>query len=117
MDVDVAIVGAGPAGLTAARDLAIRGYKVTVFEELSEPGGMLRWAIPAYRLPRNILAREIDDVRALGVDIQCNTRVGKDLPWRKVAAEHDVVGGVDADYDCWKFAALRFVDGNRVGWG
>jgi NADH-quinone oxidoreductase subunit F len=87
----IAVVGAGPAGLTAARDLALRGYKVTVFEELPEAGGMLRWAIPAYRLPRNILAREIDDVRALGVDIQCGARVGRDIPWQKVAAEYDVI--------------------------
>jgi NADH-quinone oxidoreductase subunit F len=87
----IAVVGAGPAGLTAARDLAQRGYKVTVFEELSEPGGMLRWAIPAYRLPRNILDGEIDDVRALGVEIQCNTRIGRDIPFEKVGLEFDYV--------------------------
>ncbi len=87
----IAVVGAGPAGLTAARDLAQRGYKVTVFEELSEPGGMLRWAIPAYRLPRNILDGEIDDVRALGVEIQCNTRIGRDISFEKVGLEFDYV--------------------------
>ena len=48
----IAVVGAGPAGLTSARDLALRGYKVTVFEELPQPGGMLAWGIPSYRLPR-----------------------------------------------------------------
>lgn len=87
----IAVIGAGPAGLTAARDLALRGYKVVVFEELSEPGGMLRWAIPAYRLPRDVLAKEIDDVRALGVEIRCRTRVGREIPWQKVNEEFDYV--------------------------
>ena len=87
----IAVVGAGPAGLTAARDLAIRGYKVTVFEELPEPGGMLRWAIPAYRLPRNILAGEIADVTALGVEIKCNVRVGRELSFDKLKKDYDYV--------------------------
>ncbi len=87
----IAVVGAGPAGLTAARDLALRGYAVTVFEELPDPGGMLRWAIPSYRLPRNILAGEIDDIRRLGVEIRCNVRVGKDLPFDKLGTDFDYV--------------------------
>ncbi len=87
----IAVVGAGPAGLTAARDLALRGYKVTVFEELSEAGGMLRWAIPAYRLPRNILANEIADITALGVEIKCNTRVGKDISFEAIKDGFDYV--------------------------
>jgi NADH-quinone oxidoreductase subunit F len=87
----IAIVGAGPAGLTAARDLALRGYKVTVFEELSEPGGMLSWAIPAYRLPRDIIAREIDDIRALGVEIKCNTRVGREIAFATMEKEFDYI--------------------------
>jgi len=88
----IAIIGAGPAGLTAARDLALRGYKVTVFEELSEPGGMLRWAIPAYRLPRNTLASEIkDNVESLGVEIKCNTRVGKDISFEQVNKDFDYI--------------------------
>jgi len=87
----IAVVGAGPAGLTAARDLAIRGYKVTVFEELPEPGGMLRWAIPSYRLPRDIIAKEIDDIRALGVEIKCKKRVGKDIPFMKLEKEFDYI--------------------------
>jgi len=85
----IAVVGAGPAGLTAARDLAQRGYHVTVFEELSQPGGMLRWAIPSYRLPRNILDGEIDDVRALGVEIRCNTRIGRDISFAKLSEDYD----------------------------
>ena len=88
----IAVVGAGPAGLTAARDLARRGYKVTVFEELSEPGGMLRWAIPAYRLPREILASEIkDNIKSLGVEIKCNTRVGKDISFEQVGKDFDYI--------------------------
>jgi NADH-quinone oxidoreductase subunit F len=88
----IAVIGAGPSGLTAARDLARRGYKVTVFEELSEPGGMLRWAIPAYRLPREILASEIkDNIKSLGVEIKCNTRVGKDISFEQVGKDFDFI--------------------------
>ena len=87
----IGVVGGGPAGLTAARDLALRGYKVTVFEELPKPGGMLYWGIPSYRLPRNILDHEIDDIRALGVDIKLNTRVGKDITFAKLEKEFDYI--------------------------
>ena len=80
-----------PAGLTAARDLALRGYKVTVFEELPKAGGMLYWGIPSYRLPRNILDHEIDDIRALGVDIRLNTRVGKDITFAKLEKDFDFI--------------------------
>ncbi|MBE9547717.1 MAG: FAD-dependent oxidoreductase [Proteobacteria bacterium] len=87
----IAVIGAGPAGLTAARDLASRGYKVVVFEELPEAGGMLRYGIPAYRLPRNILAGEIDDISALGVEIRCNTRVGRNVSFETVNEEFDYI--------------------------
>ena len=87
----IAVIGGGPAGLTAARDLASRGYKVTVFEELSKPGGMLYWGIPSYRLPRNILDKEIDDIRALGVEIRLNTRVGKDIVLAKLEKDFDYI--------------------------
>jgi len=80
----IAVVGAGPAGLTTARDLALRGYKVTVFEELPQPGGMLYWGIPSYRLPRKILDKEINDIRALGVEIRLNTRVGREITFAKL---------------------------------
>lgn len=75
----VAIIGAGPAGLTAAYDLARAGYQSTIFEALPAPGGMLKWGIPDYRLPREILEYEIDLVTQLGVEIKCNTPIGPDL--------------------------------------
>ncbi|MBN2516124.1 MAG: FAD-dependent oxidoreductase, partial [Deltaproteobacteria bacterium] len=87
----IAVVGAGPAGLTAAKDLALRGYQVVVFEELPEPGGMTRYGIPSYRLPRNILKGEIDNIAALGVEIKCNTRVGRDISFEQVNKEFDYV--------------------------
>jgi len=64
---------------------------VTVFEELPEPGGMTRYGIPSYRLPRDILAGEIDDIRALGVEIQCNTRVGRDISFEDVDKKYDYI--------------------------
>jgi NADPH-dependent glutamate synthase beta subunit-like oxidoreductase len=71
----VAIVGSGPAGLTAAYYLARSGHSITVFEESSEPGGMMRTGIPDFRLPTDILDAEIDKIRKAGVDIKVNTRV------------------------------------------
>jgi NADH-quinone oxidoreductase subunit F len=74
----VAIIGAGPAGLAAAWDLAMDGYPVTIFESLPVAGGMLAVAIPEYRLPKAILQKEIDEIKELGVEIKLNTRV-KDI--------------------------------------
>ena len=69
----VAIIGAGPAGLAAAHDLALLGYAVTVLEASEEPGGMLRFGIPEYRLPRSLLQAEIAKIQALGVELKLNT--------------------------------------------
>ena len=68
----VGIVGAGPAGLAAAAELARKGYKVTVFESKDSPGGMMLYSIPSYRLPRRILKAEIDQIRQMGVEIKTN---------------------------------------------
>lgn len=73
----VAIVGSGPAGLTAAADLAKLGYPVTVFEALHTPGGVLMYGIPEFRLPKDVVQKEIDFIRSLGVDIQVNAVIGK----------------------------------------
>lgn len=75
----VAIIGSGPAGLNCAYRLALLGYKVTVFEALEEPGGMLRVGIPDYRLDKEVLDREIQIIKEMGVDILCNRAIGKDL--------------------------------------
>lgn len=74
----VAVVGAGPAGLTTAYELTRRGYKVTVFDALPVPGGMLATGIPEYRLPRDVLSHEIDYICALGVELKMNTPIGRD---------------------------------------
>jgi len=79
MPFRVAIVGAGPAGLSCAYFLARLGYKPTVFEKLPVAGGMMAVAIPEYLLPKTVLQREIDNIRKLGVDIRLNTQVGKDI--------------------------------------
>jgi heterodisulfide reductase subunit A-like polyferredoxin len=71
----IAIIGAGPCGLTAAQDLLCQGYGVTVFEALPAPGGMLRFGVPAHRLPAEVVEREIQDILDLGVDLRLNTRV------------------------------------------
>ena len=75
----VAVIGAGPAGLACAGDLAKKGYQVTVFEALHMPGGVLVYGIPEFRLPKSIVRREVDTLRALGVDIQTNVVVGKTI--------------------------------------
>ncbi len=69
----VAVVGAGPAGLAAAHDLALMGYRVTVFDAAEEPGGMMRFGIPEYRLPRSLIRAEIDKILALGVELRSRT--------------------------------------------
>ncbi|MBW1804664.1 MAG: FAD-dependent oxidoreductase, partial [Deltaproteobacteria bacterium] len=83
-DDRVAVVGAGPAGLTVAYDLAQRGYPVTIFEELPVAGGMLRVGIPEYRLPRDVIRDEIDAIERLGVKIQTGVRVGRDITFEQL---------------------------------
>ncbi|MBR5340834.1 MAG: NADPH-dependent glutamate synthase [Erysipelotrichaceae bacterium] len=75
----VAIIGSGPSGLTCAGDLAKKGYKVTVFEALHTPGGVLVYGIPEFRLPKSIVAKEVDTLKKLNVDIETNVVIGKTL--------------------------------------
>jgi len=75
----VAVIGAGPAGLTAAHKLSLEGYRVTVFEAEPEPGGMLYCAIPSYRLPRETIRKEIEALLDDNIDLRCNTALGRDV--------------------------------------
>lgn len=87
----VAIIGGGPSGLTAALELKKRGYTVTVFEETPKAGGMLRWGIPAYRLPRNELDREIEEILDTGIELRTNTRVGRDILLETLNEDFDAI--------------------------
>jgi heterodisulfide reductase subunit A2 len=87
----VAVVGAGPAGLACAHDLAVEGHDVTVFESLPEPGGMLRYAIPEYRLPKAELRKEIGYIQKLGVTIRCGTEIGKDILIDSIKNDFDAI--------------------------
>ena len=78
-DEKIAIIGAGPAGLSCAYYLALTGYKPTIFEKNEEPGGMLRYGIPSYKLEKDLLAAEIDVIQELGVEIRCGVEIGKDI--------------------------------------
>ena len=75
----VAIIGSGPAGLTCAYHLALKGYRPTIFEALPKAGGMLRVGIPDYRLPKDVLDQEIDNILRLGVELKTNTALGRDF--------------------------------------
>ena len=83
----IAIIGAGPAGLTAAYYLVRLGHKVTVFEALPEAGGMLRYGIPEFRLPKAILNREIEAIKNLGVEFVFNKKIGKDITIKTIMAK------------------------------
>ena len=109
----VAVVGSGPAGLTAAYYLAKLGHSVTVFESMSEPGGMLRMAIPEYRLPKDVLRAEIKEIEDIGVEIKTNAEIhyveslfqqGYNAVFVAIGAQHDVRMGIDGE------ESHRFID-------
>jgi len=87
----VAVVGAGPSGLSCAYQLARRGYKVTIYESFEKPGGMLRYGIPEYRLPRKILDAEIRKILDMGVELQCGTTIGENLSLEDLRNRYDAV--------------------------
>jgi len=87
----VAVVGSGVAGLTAARELARLGHAVTVYEKHCRPGGMMNQGIPVFRLPREHIEREIEQIRRLGVEIHCNAAVGETIALDPLVATHDAV--------------------------
>ncbi len=87
----IAIVGSGPAGMTAAYHLARRGYPVTVFEAFPKTGGMLRYGIPDYRLPQDILDAEINRIADMGVEIKTGTAIGHDIPYSDLQKEYKAI--------------------------
>jgi formate dehydrogenase major subunit len=87
----VGIIGAGPAGLTAANDLALKGYRVTILEQFNQPGGMLRYGIPQFRLPYDVVAKDVKSITDLGVELITNSRVGGQEHIQGLKNEYDAV--------------------------
>jgi len=100
----VAVIGAGPSGLSAAYQLARRGYGVTVLESMLKPGGMLRYGIPGYRLPESVLDAEIQKILDLGVELKCGVKAGKDVSLDELRESYDAV-----------YVALGAQQGVRLG--
>lgn len=119
-----AVIGAGPSGLTAAYYLALKGHEVVVFEGKGEAGGMMRWAIPEYRLSREILTAEIDEIKALGVEIKTNYRVeavadlinaGYHAVYIACGAQKSIPLGIPGDDLAGVFGAIDFLEAVNVG--
>jgi NADPH-dependent glutamate synthase beta subunit-like oxidoreductase len=87
----VAVIGSGPAGLSCAFHLAKRGFQVKIFEGYGEPGGMMRYGIPSYRLPNYILRRELENIWKLGIELECNIKVGVNIPMDQLIQHYDAV--------------------------
>jgi len=104
-DEKVAIVGSGPAGLSAAYFLALEGYKVSVYEAMPETGGMMRYGIPEHRLPRSVIDREVENLKRYGIEIHTNTAVGKDITIEELQ-EHGAKA-VFLGAGAWKGLKLR----------
>ncbi len=108
----IAVVGAGPAGLTAAFYLALLGHHVDVHESHTEPGGMLRFALPEYRLPRDVLDREIEIIRRLGVQFVLNSHVGSDISLADLEDRYDAVF---LSLGTWKETQVRIPGNDLAG--
>ena len=107
----VAVVGGGPAGLTAAYHLARLGYAVEIFEAREAAGGLLRWGIPEFRLPAAVLGREMEVFDALGVKIHLNARIGENLPW----AALDRFDAICVSIGAWRERRLNVAGEERAG--
>jgi heterodisulfide reductase subunit A-like polyferredoxin len=104
-DEKVAIIGSGPAGLTAAYFLALDGYQVSVYESMPEAGGMMRYGIPEHRLPRTVLDAEIENLKRYGIQIHTNTVIGRDITLEELR-EHGA-GAIFLAIGAWKGLKLR----------
>lgn len=100
----IGVVGAGPAGLSAAYYLRRMGYSVKVFEKMPKAGGMLRYGIPEYRLPKSILDKEIAHFEKMGIEIECNRRLGGDLQMEALKKDFDAVA---VTIGCWKPSSMQ----------
>ncbi|MFH1156681.1 MAG: FAD-dependent oxidoreductase [Pseudomonadota bacterium] len=87
----VAIIGSGPAGLAAAHELTILGHRAVIFESMEKPGGMLMYGIPEFRLPRELLMLEIENILRLGVELRTGSPIGRDLPLESLQKDYDAV--------------------------
>lgn len=87
----IAIIGGGPAGLTAAYFLRIKGHDVTIFDAMPQMGGMLRYGIPEYRLPKKVLDKEISLIQSLGIETKNNIKIGKDISFEELRKDYDAV--------------------------
>ncbi|MBW2584079.1 MAG: FAD-dependent oxidoreductase, partial [Deltaproteobacteria bacterium] len=110
-DETVAVIGSGPAGLSAAYFLALDGYQVAVYESMPEAGGMLRYGIPEHRLPRSVLDTEIENLKRYGIKIHTNTPIGKDLSIEDLQKQG--VGAIFLAIGAWKSLKLR-VPGEEI---
>ncbi|MFM9938676.1 MAG: glutamate synthase subunit beta, partial [Hyphomicrobiaceae bacterium] len=110
----VAIIGAGPAGLAAAQQLARAGHDVHVYEKNAEPGGLLRYGIPDFKLDKSVVARRVEQLKAEGITFHCNTHVGQDVTAYDIEDGHDAVlltGGSERPFDFFEKAPGRDLDG------
>ena len=112
----VCIIGAGPSGLTAANDLALKGYQVTILEQFDQPGGMLRYGIPQFRLPYDVVAADVKSIIDLGVTLKTNTRIKNEAYIEKLKKEYDAVllaGGCLLP----KISNIPGIESKGVSWG
>ncbi len=110
----IAIIGAGPAGMAAAQQLGRAGHDVHVYEKHKEPGGLLRYGIPDFKMGKNVVARRVKQMEGEGVTFHCNTTVGKDITGQELDAKHDAVLltiGSETPFDFFKDAPGRDLDG------